>query len=145
LRACLTGPGQSLKLTAIFGYREPLWSEIQSFVYGARPPATSIWDAFIPSASEDILDGLVDSTTQLVAAIAQTMDTCWTVRMADPQMIVQHGRQWQEVEPPGAMSNFPGYGTPITIASKNVVLNPLDAQRWQAARVLDDRRGEWYV
>ena len=126
-------------------YREPLWSEVQSFVYGARPPKTSLWDAFIPAASEDVLDGLVDSTTQLVAAIARTMETCWIARVADPQMIVQHGRQWQDVEPPGAMSNFPGYGTPITIASKNMTLNPLDAQRWNAARVMDDRRADWYV
>lgn len=126
-------------------YREPLWSEVQTFVYGARPPKTSVWDAFIPAASEDILDGLVESTTQLVAAISQTMDTCWTARVGDPQMIVQHGRQWQDVEPPGGMSNFPGYGTPITVVSKNMTMNPLDAQRWSAARVMDDRRADWYV
>jgi hypothetical protein len=32
-------------------------------------------------------------------------------------MIIQHGRQWRVVEPTGAMSNFPGYGAPVTLAS----------------------------
>lgn len=126
-------------------YRQPLWSEVQSLVFGARPPQSPFWDAFIPAASEDILDGLVDSTTQLVAAITQTMDTCWSARGADPQMIVQHGRQWQNIEPAGPMSNFPGYGTPITVASKNMAVNPLDGRRMQAARLMDDRRPDWYV
>lgn len=122
-----------------------MWSEVQTFVYGARPPAASIWDAFIPTASEDAVDGLGDSTTQLVAALAQIMDYCWTASMADPQMIVQHGRQWQQVEPPGTMSGFRGYGNPVTITSTNMAIHPLDGQRREAARIMDDRRGDWYV
>jgi len=43
------------------------------------------------------------------------------------------------------MSNFPGYGAPVTVVSKNIALHPLDAKRWEAARVVDKRRQDWYV
>ena len=101
-------------------YRQPRWSELQSMIFGARPPRTAFYDAFVMSASEDVLEGLCESVAQLVEAITHTMVVCWDARTADPTMIVQHGRQWPVVEPTEAMWNFPGYA-PITLAPGSMI------------------------
>lgn len=54
-------------------YRQPRWSELQSLVFGARAPKKPFYDAFISSASEDILDGLCESMAQLVQDITSAM------------------------------------------------------------------------
>jgi hypothetical protein len=96
------------------------------------------------SASEDLLEGLCESVAKLVEAVARAMVVCWNARTADPQMIVQHGRQWRGVEPTEAMSNFPGYGAPVTLAGGTIRLHPNDGRRWQSAGAMDDRRQDWY-
>jgi hypothetical protein len=145
-------PGQKLltmnttsnRLARLF-YREPLWSDLQSLVFGARPPRKSFFDAFIMSASEDVLDGLCESVSKFVEAVTKAMVACWDDRKADPAMIVQHGRQWRVIEPTGAMSSFPGYGAPVTVAIDSLMrMSPLDTRRWEAARTMDDRRQDWY-
>jgi hypothetical protein len=145
-------PGQKMvtlnttsnRLTRLF-YREPLWSDLQSIIFGARPPRTTFYDSFVMTASEDILDGLCESMSAFIEAITKVMVACWDDRKADPQMIIQHGRQWRVVEPTGAMSNFPGYGAPVTLASDAMMrMSALDTRRWQAARAMDDRRRDWY-
>lgn len=125
-------------------YREPLWSQVQSLVFGSRPPKKEFIDAYIMEASEDILDGLCRSVTNFVEALTKAMVTCWDGRISDPMMIIQHGKQWPVVEPTSAL-NFTGYGNPITLTQGQMMgLNPLDARRWEAARVFDDRRQDWY-
>lgn len=125
-------------------YREPLWSQVQSLVFGSRPPKRAFIDSFVMEASEDILDGLCGSVANLVAALTKTMVACWDNRTSDPMMIIQHGKQWPVVEPTSAL-NFSGYGNPVILAKNPVMaVNPLDARRWEAARVLDDRRKDWY-
>lgn len=47
------------------------------------------------------------------------------------------------VEPAEPMWNFPSYG-PITPRATQMALNPSDARRWKARRVMDDRRRDWY-
>jgi hypothetical protein len=131
------------KIARVF-YRQPRWSELQSLVYGARPPKRPFFDAYVMAATEDILDGLCESTSKLIEAVTASMATCWATRQANPQMIVQHGRQWRMVEPTEPMSNFPGYGKPIVPGTKEMRLSPPDARRWESARVLDDRRKDWY-
>lgn len=97
------------------------------------------------SASEDILDGICESTAALIEAMLGAMMTCWTARQANPQMIVQHGRQWRMVEPTETMWNFPGYGAITPRATQTqMAMNPSDARRWTAGRVMDDRRKDWY-
>ncbi|MFI2841446.1 hypothetical protein [Mycolicibacterium sp. PDY-3] len=125
-------------------YRQPRWSELQTLVFGSRPPKKPFFDAFIMSASEDILDGLCESLAALVAAQTTAMITCWAARAANPQLIVQHGRQWREVEPSDTMSNFPGYGAPVKITPAQLRLNPASARRWSAARIMDDKRQDWF-
>jgi hypothetical protein len=125
-------------------YRQPRWSELQSLVFGAQPPKSPFWDAFIGSASQDVLDGLCESVAKLIEAVTKAMVVCWNARAAEPQMIIQHGKQWPIVEPTGPIWNFPGYGTPVTPAGRELKLHPSEARRWQAARVLDDRRNDWY-
>ena len=90
-------------------YRQPKWSELQSMVYGAPPGQNPYFSALIMRPSEDILDGLCESTVALTAALADAMATCWAARRADPQLIVEHGRQWRKVDPDEPMSGFPGY------------------------------------
>ncbi|MGV0675841.1 hypothetical protein ABQE62_06550 [Mycolicibacterium fortuitum] len=131
------------QLARVF-YRQPRWSELQSLVFGARPPKKPFFDAFIMSASQDVLDGLCESMAKFVEAVTKAMVACWNARAADPAMIVQHGRQWRVIEPTEAMSNFPGYGNPVVPVGTAMMINPLSGRRWQAARVMDERRQDWY-
>lgn len=131
------------RLSRVF-YRQPRWSELQSIIFGGRPPRNPFWDAFILSSTEQVLEGLCESVTAMIATSVSAMTTCWEARKADPTMIVQHGKQWRLVDPSDDMSDFPGYGT-ITPDSKDIRLNTMDARRWEAARVMDDRRQDWYA
>ena len=151
-RNAMTHRGTGTKLNVTAGtrftrlfYRQPKWSELQSLIFGGKPPKKPFFDSFIPSASEDILDGLCESTAKLVEKLVQSMATCWNARKANPAMIIQHGSQWPVVEPTQPVSEFPGYGgAPLAITGDKLMLNPLDAQRWTAARIIDDRRADWY-
>jgi len=128
-------------------YRQPCWSELQSLVFGARPPKKPFYDAFVMSAIPDVLDGLCHSMGEFVQTVAVAMVVCWDARAADPAMIVQHGKQWRVVEPTEETSNFPGYGKPVTPkATKNkfMMVSPEGGRRWEAGRVMDDRRSDWY-
>jgi hypothetical protein len=87
---------------------------------------------------------LCKSVAKLIEAVTKAMMACWNARAADPQMIIQHGKQWPVVEPTEAMWNFPGYGNPVTPAEGAISLHPSGKRRWQAARVMDDRRNDWY-
>lgn len=132
-----------MQLTRLL-YRQPKWSELQSLVFGAKPPAKPFFGSYLISASQDILDGLCDSTTKLVEALVLSMTSCWNARKAVPSMIVQHGAQWPVIEPPQPTIAFAGYGSPLKFAGDMLVMNPLDRRRWTAARITDDRRAEWY-
>jgi hypothetical protein len=125
-------------------YRQPRWSEIQALVFGSKPPHRPIFDTFIHTASTDVLDGLCDSTAQLVESLTDAMMTCWAARKANPMMIVQQGRQWRKVDPDEPLSQFPGYGDSVSLDSRQIHLSPVDTKRWLAARVHDDRRRDWY-
>jgi hypothetical protein len=125
-------------------YRQPRWSEVQALVFGSKPPNRPIFDTFIPTASSDVLDGLCGSTAQLVESLTNAMMTCWAARKADPQMIVQQGRQWPKVDPDEPLSQFTGYGDSVSMDSRQIRLSPVDTKRWLAARVHDDRRRDWY-
>ena len=130
------------KIARVF-YRQPRWSELQSLVYGGKPPNRPFYGPYVMSASEDVLDGLCESTAKLVETMVGEMTTCWVARQANPQMIVQHGRQWRMVEPTEPMWNFAGYGA-ITPDATQMMLHPSAARRWKAGRVMDDRRRDWY-
>lgn len=132
-----------MHLTRLF-YQQPKWSELQSLAFGSKPPAQPFYGSFLVSASEDILDGLCDSTTDIIEALVSSMTTCWNARRAAPSMIVQHGAQWPVIEPTQPTIAFAGYGSPLMLAGDKFVMNPLDWKRWTAARVTDDRRSDWY-
>lgn len=131
------------KLARVF-YRQARWSELQALVYGAKPPNKPFFGTYVMTASEDTLDGLCESTAKLIKSMTDAMTTCWSARQANPQMIVQHGRQWRLVEPTEPMSRFPGYGPTITPAGDYMRMHPQNAKRWEAARVTNDRRKDWY-
>jgi hypothetical protein len=131
------------QLTRLF-YKQPKWSELQSLVFGGKPPKKPFFDSFISCASADILEGLCDSTTKLVEALVLSMVTCWNARKANSAMIVQHGTQWPVIEPTQGISAFPGYGANLQPSGDKLVMNPLDAQRWTAARAADARLADWY-
>ncbi len=141
-------PGMNMNVTAgrrmtrLF-YRQPKWSELQSIVFGTKPPK-KLFAAFISTGADDILDGLCDSSVKLVAALVDSMKTCWSARQVDPSIIVQHGGQWPAVEPTQPVFAFEGYGGTLPITGQEMLFNPLDVQRWMAARAMDDRRAEWY-
>jgi hypothetical protein len=127
-------------------YRQGRWSEVQSLVFGRPPHDQTFWGGFITRPSEDILEGLCESVSKFVVALTDAMTTCWAARKADPALIVQHGSQWRSVQPTEPVSLFDGYGiedvTPFLQQAD--MLAGRDATRWQAARVLDDRRADWF-
>jgi hypothetical protein len=125
-------------------YRQPRWSEIQALVFGSKPPNQPVFDTFILKPTEDVLEGLCESTAKYVEEITDSMVTCWTARKSNPPMIVQHGRQWRSVEPEEDLSTFPGYGDDLVLTARQLMMHPLEAGRWTAARVLDERRRDWY-
>ena len=125
-------------------YREPKWSELQALVFG--PARTGeLLDTFILRPSEDVLDGLCDSTTKLTVALTDQMTTCWDARKKRPSTIIQHGCQWPTVRP-APISTFDGYGEDLSqsVQADTVASNDLEGLRWSAARVTDDRRREWF-
>lgn len=126
-------------------YRQSRWSELQSLVYGRPPTSQKFFGAFITRPSEDILDGLCESATQFVLALTTAMTTCWAARKANPALIVQHGSQWRNVEPTEPASLFDGFGEDVSafIQQADAAVGR-DATRWQAARVFDDRRADWF-
>jgi hypothetical protein len=125
-------------------FKQPWWSEVQSLVFDAQQ-RTSFLDAFIMCNPADVLDGLVTSLNDLLQTIAAALEDCWNARVGNPQMIVQSDKQWRDIEPPTEdASNFAGYGSVMTAAAGSIQQNPLDAKRWQSARVMDGRRQDWY-
>jgi hypothetical protein len=127
-------------------YRQGRWSEVQSLVFGRPPHDQTFWGAFITRPGEDILEGLCESVSKFVVALTDAMTTCWAARTANPTLIVQHGSQWRSVQPTEPVSLFDGYGTDdvTSFLQQADTMAGRDATRWQAARVLDDRRAEWF-
>jgi hypothetical protein len=126
-------------------YRQSRWSELQSLVYGRPATSQKFFGAFITRPSEDILDGLCESASQFVVALTAAMTTCWAARKANPSLIVQHGSQWRNVEPTEPVSLFDGFGEDVSaFLQKADAAVGHDAIRWQAARVFDDRRADWF-
>lgn len=125
-------------------YREPKWSELQALVFGPAPTG-ELLDTFILRPSEDVLDGLCDSTTRLTSTLTDHMTTCWEARKKRPSMIIQHGCQWPTVQPT-PISTFDGYGEDLsqTVQADTVASNDVEGLRWSAARVTDDRRRDWF-
>jgi|SRR5271170_1632156 len=125
-------------------YREPKWSELQALVFG--PAQTGeLLDIFILRPSEDVLDGLCASTSQLTVALTDRMATCWNARKTQPRNIIQHGCQWPMVTPTPS-SQFGGYGEDLSqsLHGDTVASNDVEGLRWSAARVTDDRRRDWF-
>jgi len=113
-------------------FKQPWWSEVQSLVFDAQQ-RTSFLDAFVMSLND------------LLKTIVAALESCWNARAGNPQMIVQSDKQWKDIEPPTEdASNFAGYGSVMTAAAGAIQQNPLDAKRWQSARVTDGRRQDWY-
>jgi hypothetical protein len=125
-------------------YREPKWSELQALVFG--PAQTGeLLDTFILRPSEDVLDGLCDSTSKLIVALTDRMATCWDARKKRPSTIIQHGCQWPTVRPT-PISTFDGYGEDLSqkVQADTIASNDVEGLRWSAARVTDDRRRDWH-
>nr|AIU93478.1 hypothetical protein LRS1606.44 [Rhodococcus sp. NS1] len=134
-------------------YRHPRWSEVQSLVYAARGNSDrsrthhiDFRHQFLMEASTDVLNGLCDSTTNMVVHLVTVMAECWRQRRAHPQLIIQHAAQWPASTPDVTESaRFSGYGAPLrTPALDTITMNPEDSYRWQVARVSDDRWTEWH-
>ena len=137
-------------------YRHPKWSEVQSFA--ARSRATSnagagrrryhsvLRDQFILRASYDVLDGLCESVGAMTAAIADELTFCWSERTEEPGAFVQHAMQWPATAPGQTRaSRFVGYADePNFIVNPDaIMIHPMLARRWEAARIPDDRWHEW--
>jgi hypothetical protein len=128
-------------------YRQGRWSELQSLIFGRPPHNQTFFGAFVTRPSEDILEGLCESTSKFVVALTDAMRTCWAARKANPALIVQHGSQWRSIQPTEPVSLFDGYGTDDVspFLQQADVMATRDGTRWQAARVLDDRRRDWFT
>jgi hypothetical protein len=126
-------------------YRQARWSEVQSLLFGRPTHNQTFWGAFITRPSEDVLDGLCESVSKFVRALTDAMTTCWTARKANPALIVQPDSQWPNIEPTEPVSFFDGHGEDVSpFLQQADTLAGRDATRWQAARVMDDRRADWF-
>ncbi|OZG26219.1 hypothetical protein BH683_025800 [Williamsia sp. 1138] len=92
-----------------------------------------------------MLDGLLNSLCEFIAALTETMAACWSERKASPAVIIQTGRQWRTVEPNSPDGRFDGYGSaPAMMPSADgIAMHPNDAKRLRAGRVTDDRVQDW--
>ncbi|WP_155957152.1 hypothetical protein [Rhodococcus sp. UNC23MFCrub1.1] len=125
-------------------HRHPKWSELQSLAFGGgQGRRSSMLDAYVMSSSPAVLNGLCDSVARFLEQLTNAMTTCWDERQAMPTLIVQHGRQWKAIEPADGGSKFPGYDTVELMKRSNMLIHPSTSRRWQAGRVMDDRRADW--
>lgn len=125
-------------------YQQPKWSEVQTFVYAAKPGPEG---ALLQEDSAVTLDGLCKSVTRFVADLAKAMTECWDARQRAPELIVQHGRLWPDLEPATSRLRFRGYsggGTIRLIKGSKLRLNEKDGIRFRAARILDTDRNRWF-
>ncbi|WP_431818620.1 hypothetical protein [Gordonia jacobaea] len=132
-------------------YRNPKWSEVQSFVFAERAGTArsrrfelAMRDQFIVRSSSDVLDGLCESMTSFVTAVVGALTHCWDERRSHPEWLVQHAAQWPLALPRSTSAEFTGYGTePRVHADTMAAAHPSGTRRWAAARIMDDRWRDW--
>jgi hypothetical protein len=120
-------------------WRQPEWSDTEAML---RHEGSQFDGILLPQRPEDILDGLRGSTNRLVTRITDEASRLWLDRRNDPSLIVQNGGVWPQVESSRAL-RFPGYGTPVTIRAREVLVAPDLARRLKAAKILEADRPAW--
>lgn len=107
-------------------------------------PGRGCWDVARASDhghSNEVLAGLVSSTSDLVAAITVELIGAWGRRRDDPALIIQPGKQWNLET--GDSLGFPGYGQEPRTAANTMRVHPTYAKRLTAAKVLNGHEGFW--
>jgi hypothetical protein len=112
---------------------------------GRRPDGSrsDTFDAIrLVKHSEAIVDGCLGSMTRFVAAVADALGRAWSVRRAEPTLLVQRGAQWQDLDRVTEL-NFPGYGDTPSIIGNELRVPPDLARRLESAHVMDAQRSRW--
>jgi hypothetical protein len=95
-------------LTELF-WRQPEWSDTEAML--RTDPERGFQTLLLPQRPYDILNGLRQSTTDLVTALAVEANTLWCDRRTDPSLIVQNGGIWPDLDTADPL-NFPGSESP---------------------------------
>jgi hypothetical protein len=122
-------------------YAQPFLSDIQSMAQTGRTRMVFLGGHVIARHSNEVLAGLVSSTSDLVAAITLELIGAWGRRREDPALIIQSGKQWNLET--GDPLGFPGYGQQPRIAGNTMRVHPTLAKRLTAAKVLDGHEEFW--
>lgn len=120
-------------------WRQPEWSDTEAML---RLTGTEFEGILLPQRPGDVLAGLRASTTELVIGITDAAAKLWADRRDQPGLIVQNGGIWPSIESSHALA-FPGYGEPVKVAAKEVVVAPDLARRLKAAKILEADRKAW--
>ncbi|MCB0913690.1 MAG: hypothetical protein KDB60_18960, partial [Propionibacteriaceae bacterium] len=121
-------------------WRQPEWSDTEAML--RTDSEQGFQTLLLPQRPYDILNGLRESTANLVGALAVEANTLWCDRRADPALIVQNGGIWPDLDTADPL-NFPGYGEPVKVVAKEVRVNPETVRRMKASRILEVDRHRW--
>jgi hypothetical protein len=122
-------------------YAQPSLSDMQSMAQTGRTREEFFTQHIIPRRSDEVLAGLVSSTSDLVGAIAVELLSAWGRRRENPALIIQTGKQWN-LEAGEALA-FPGYGEAPRVAVDTMRVHPTLGKRLTAAKVLDGHERFW--
>ncbi|GAA4386044.1 hypothetical protein [Tsukamurella soli] len=126
-------------------FQQPKWSTVQTMVYAARPGLNG---ALLQEDSVRTIDGLCDSTVELIRDLTSAAASCWERRRSEPTLIAQDGMQWRDVEPAKERLEFRGFndGRMLNVPpGGDLHMNPTDARRLAAARIPDAARAKWFT
>lgn len=95
--------------------------------------------------SDAMVDGLLQSTTNLVTHLAEGLTDTYLQRRDDPKLLIQRGAQWEDLGGSTPRREFPGYGPyPDVRLQGSMRVNPINALRIECAHIVDGEREAWW-
>jgi len=99
--------------------------------------------AYLPNHAADLIRMIHSNTVELVAVYCRVLEEVWIKRRDNPLLLVQPGQQWQMIEGP-TQPAFAGASQKVRWPGGTITINPRDAERWEAAKVMDtDAKKHW--
>lgn len=123
-------------------YRQPGWSEVEAMVRKADP-VDAVDQLLLMQDTRAVLEHLLQDVIELVRTSTAALTDLWSERNSNPALIKQPATQWKKVLSTEAL-NFPGYDLPpLKPQGNNLHVNPKDARRLLASKVLEDDAEYW--
>lgn len=113
---------------------EPGWCEVDASL---QPRAL-----MLEEASRDTMEGLLQSSIDLVEGSSRLLSRFWSERRNNPALLAQPAAQWPKPGPPRS-AGFDGYSGRLGEMGDSIVMNPTDIRRFAAAALTNDNRELW--